>query len=230
LDDPALLIQIPDGQGGTFGIDATEVTRAQYAKFYVDKAGDTSGQIGVCAWNASLAPLNEWPPTDELDYPVTWVDWCDAYAYCQWAGKRLCGKIGGGSVPYVDWTNPAVDQWFAACTSGGVYSFPYGDSYDGLACYCDDYVGNVDAWPRSVGGLATCQSPHPNYAGVFDLSGNVSEWEDQCNSENGPNDNCRTRGGQVRDTVASLRCDANSDYKRSGNGGLNIGFRCCSNP
>jgi hypothetical protein len=32
------------------------------------------------------------------NFPITNVDWCDAYAYCAGIGKRLCGKIGGGTL------------------------------------------------------------------------------------------------------------------------------------
>jgi len=97
---PSDLVQVPSPLGGTYGIDRTEVSRAQYAKFLVSKGSDTSGQPPYCEWNKSYDPASSvraaWPPLDTGDHPVSQVDWCDAYAYCKWAQKRLCGKIGGG--------------------------------------------------------------------------------------------------------------------------------------
>ena len=52
--------------------------------------------------NTTFAPLNvevTWPPTaGQEDYPVVNVDWCDAASFCQWSGKRLCGRLGPGTL------------------------------------------------------------------------------------------------------------------------------------
>src|SRR5262249_6636582 len=91
--------------GQTWCIDSTEGTQAQYAAFLADKAGDVSGQSAECQWNTSYVPLSacsrfpSFDPVARKNKPVSGVDWCDALAFCKWAGKRLCGAIGdGGSV------------------------------------------------------------------------------------------------------------------------------------
>lgn len=81
---------------GTYCVDSTEVTGRQYLEFLAAKAGDTSGQPVDCSWNTTFEPAADIDPNE---YPVAFVDWCDALAYCTWAGKRLCGKIGGGPLP-----------------------------------------------------------------------------------------------------------------------------------
>ena len=56
-----------------------------------------------------------------------WVRWCHAYAYCKWAGKRLCGKHGGGTYPWADSEASYNSQWSYACR-GGIpgTQYPYG--------------------------------------------------------------------------------------------------------
>ena len=213
---PTVAVSMPGG----YQIDATEVTGCQY-RAWLDTNPSTVGQPSVCTWNDSFEPTCY----SHSDRPVACVDWCDAYAYCKWVGKRLCGKIGGGANDYANDANPSTSQWYAACSQGGVYSYPYGNTYDGLACNGMEYW--TAGWgyrALDVGSLSTCQS----YPGLYDMSGNVSEWEDSCSGNE-----CHARGGSFRGadgTWLTLGCSSDysgrpRDYKYD-----NIGFRCCSNP
>ena len=68
------------------------------------------------------------------------------------------------------------------------------------------------------------------YVGVYDLSGNVWEWEDSCDGTTGSNDLCRLRGGSFGVYPGDyLRCDYGGyDGFGARVGGLDIGLRCCS--
>ncbi|MGH7297105.1 MAG: formylglycine-generating enzyme family protein [Polyangiaceae bacterium] len=166
------MIAIPEREGGqSTCIDSTEVTNAQYAAF-VQAVGTTpSGQNPACLWNSSYQPASQdaaggpcsYDPAAKADYPVACVNWCDAVDYCKWAGKSLCSTTAAGS-------------WYRACSSGGQYAFPYGNTYQPGKCV--DY-SDYDA-SQPVGTAATCQSVDPAFAGVFDLLGNVAEWSANC--------------------------------------------------
>jgi sulfatase modifying factor 1 len=147
------------------------------------------------------------------------VDWCDARAYCAGVGKRLCGKIGGGSNATADNANAAKSQWYNACSSGGVNAYPYGNTRDGSACNAYDHgTGELP-----VGSLSTCQSSIMGYEGVFDMSGNVYEWEDSCDNTLESGD-CLLGGGSI---VGMTNCD----YKIGSPPATTFddnGIRCCS--
>ena len=219
--EPATLVPVTGG----FSIDATEVTRCQYMA-WLGTNPPTSGQPSYCDWNDNYTPSCEWPPFTRGDHPVTCVDWCDAYAYCLGVGKRLCGKIGGGANAWGDHTNASESQWYAACTSGGTNDYPYGDTYSATTCNGQDADHGTTVPVASMGG---CQSSVSGYAGVYDLSGNVFEWEDSCNEDVGNFGICRLRGGSFDNVVSLLRCGFGADQNRElQNGG--VGFRCCSSP
>ena len=135
-------------------IDSTEVTRDHYAAWLAGSP-TTSTQDAWCTWNTDFTPTCSWPPTAVGGYPQTCVDWCDASAYCKAVGKRLCGKIGGGSNAYADYENPALSQWHHACTSGGQYAYPYGNTYDPQAC--NGYEKGLGTF-AIAGSLSSCQS------------------------------------------------------------------------
>ena len=210
---------------GTYCIDSTEVTNAQYAAFLVAKP-DVCKQSPQCAWNTSFTPSSAWPaPTGKESNPVVYVDWCDAAAYCAFAGKRLCGRIAGGSNPTGSYTDAASSQWYRACSKAGAQTYPYGSTYSSTACNGGDLaVGTTVA----VGTKSGCEGA---YTGLFDLSGNAWEWEDSCDvSASGATDPCRLRGGSWSDTAPSLRCDVNflGGFTARSKVYNNVGFRCCS--
>jgi formylglycine-generating enzyme required for sulfatase activity len=153
-------------------------------------------------------------------HPQPCVDWCDAHAFCKAVGKRLCGKIGGGAAPMPDATTLAVNQWYAACTSNGTYNFPYGISYDETACNTE-----VSS-PQPVRTKLNCQSRVTGYGGVYDLSGNVWEWEDTC-QDTSPTAQCRTRGGGAGSASIFMSCDSLTFLARN-TYDTTTGFRCCA--
>jgi formylglycine-generating enzyme required for sulfatase activity len=155
---------------------------------------------------------------------VAFVDWCDAVAYCKWAGKRLCGKIGGGPVARADFADATKSQWHNACSAGGAKLWPYGSVYSATAC---NGQGNGAGAPIAVASMATCEGGVP---GVYDMSGNVFEWEDSCaNNTMGQGDICPTRGGSYQSPAVALRCDDGQTFYRDAAGvvGPYVGFRCC---
>jgi formylglycine-generating enzyme required for sulfatase activity len=214
-----------DGGGVSFCIDATEVTRGDYARFLAAASVDVLGAQPRCAWKTSFQPATGWPPQlSEESLPVVWVDWCDAYAFCAWAGKQLCGRVGGGPLTGADPVDPARSQWMYACTAAGTRPYAYGGSYDPTRCNTNGKT-LVDA-----GSLPVCVG---GFSGIFDLSGNAEEWEDNCDlGDAGQNDVCRLRGGSFNDgnypgNYACAIPGPSYSVSRSLRS-LDVGFRCCS--
>ena len=201
-----------------FCVDRTEVTNSAYAAFLA-ASPDAAAQAGQCAANASFVPTAKWPPAvGEENLPVAYTDWCDAFAYCAWAGERLCGKIGGGGLPATSYLDAAQSQWFRACSHNddGAHAYPYGSSYNLGACN-DLRVARsaVGTYPGCAGG----------YAGLFDMSGNMWEWEDSCAGDSGLGDYCHIRGGSWQDIATP--CAYNNGVTR-GTQTSYVGFRCCA--
>lgn len=222
---------VPAGQvggGGSYCVDQTEVTRGDYALFV---QANPLKQDPFCSWNKSYVPSLTWPP-DQTQYtlPIVYIDWCDASAFCQWKNKHLCGKISGGMVDFADKSDETKDQWYNACTAQGANPFPYGKDYDPTKCYGKDasmFDGGATepiAMKDKDGTiLSKCQG---GQIGLYDMSGNVSEWEDACDGQTGDSDTCLVRGGSYLSAESDLRCDAPNPMQRNTQS-PDIGFRCC---
>ncbi|MBX3128248.1 MAG: SUMF1/EgtB/PvdO family nonheme iron enzyme [Polyangiaceae bacterium] len=216
----ALMRDVPKPGGGIYCIDRTEVTQSQYAAF-LSASPSTAGQVAGCSTNSSYTPTNcgqPFEPAGKANDPVFCVDWCDAYAYCAFVGKRLCGSVDGGSLAATDRTNPSKSQWHRACTMAGQRQFPYGSVFSTNAC---NGAESSTTLTIPVGDKATCQG---GYSNIFDMSGNVREWEDACSGTT-----CPERGGGYLDFEAALRCDSAALVQR-----MSVhkerGFRCCADP
>ena len=206
---------------GSSCIDSTEVSKKHYLEFLraiVD--GGSPAATPQCAWNGSYEPSTDWPPTPaELEKPVAYIDWCDAYAFCEWGGKRLCGQVGGGALP-IGSMQTVTDQWFMACSRDGTRAFPYGDAYKPRACVGLDYGSTA---PLAVASVRSCEG---GFSGLFDMSGNVYEWIDACDDTSGEG-SCVVAGGSFQvGTDRGLACGEGRLSRASRYS--DVGFRCCS--
>ena len=229
----------------SFCIDSTEVSQAHYAEFLASKPDVAKQSRQSCVdWNFSFEPrINTYPHLDDYhgcrpdaptaydpktkgDLPIACVDQCDAIAYCEWAGKRLCGKVGGGPRDLAD-VDPTsmTSEWYLACSQGGKGRYPYGDAYEKGRCDrppASDSHGGF----KSVAADA-CHGDAPPFDGLFDMVGNVAEWEDQCRAEG----ICTTRGGSADEAGEghAISCASGAGTASHNQGFAGQGIRCCAN-
>jgi|HubBroStandDraft_6_1064221.scaffolds.fasta_scaffold202809_2 sulfatase modifying factor 1 len=192
-----------------FYIDSTEVTVAQYQLFLAAKGTDMSGQPPVCSWNKTYYDTSV--AMNPGTWPITNVDWCDALAYCTWAGKHLCGAVGGGAVASTDALTASKSQWYLACGGPGGGTHPNGDAT------CNSNGDNL----APVATFPTCDG---YYTKLYDMEGNAAEWVDSCDGTAGAADMCLLLGGSYLDeqsycteSLAQQRNEAADPF----------GFRCC---
>jgi formylglycine-generating enzyme len=197
--------------GVPFCIDATEVTSAAYEAFVAATGPNGFGSAGPppsCVGYSGFERKGGAPLI--ADQPVDYVTWCDAFAFCRSAGKRLCGQIAG--------TDATTGEWYAACSAGGKRVYSYGNTYDPNAC------NTMSDATKRVGSSTGCEGGLP---GLVDMNGNAGEWVDACDPVTSQ---CSYAGGFYASGSDST-CDglfgnnpaASQPYP-------GIGFRCCANP
>ncbi|MBB13857.1 sulfatase modifying factor 1 (C-alpha-formyglycine- generating enzyme 1) [Candidatus Poribacteria bacterium] len=207
-------------------VNASPVHRVDLDTFYMDVNVVTVGQFKRFAkengynynrWN----DVTKYSPTDE--HPMIFVNWNDATAYCEWAGKRL----------------PTEAEWEYA-SRGGLTNkrCSWGDD-ESLAREYANYQGTgvKDQWSETT---APVGSFKPNGYGLLDMAGNVweycSDWYESAYYDISPTINPQgpssgssrvLRGGSWLNNTNVLRVA----YRLSIDPTLSlnfIGFRCVS--
>lgn len=130
-----------------FWIDQTEVTNAMYAKCVED--GDCSPPASVKSYTHDSYYGN----SEFDDYPVIYVDWNQANAYCSRAGRRL----------------PTEAEWEKAARGEDGRTYPWGED---ITCDKANYDSSCIGDIAKVGSYLDGVSPY----GVYDMAGNVREW------------------------------------------------------
>ena len=202
--------------------DAKPVHTVYLDAFYIDKYEIINALYKACADSGVCQPLrsdsvtrpNYYGNPQFDNYPVIFVDWNMAMAYCEWRGARL----------------PTEAEWEKAARGTDGRIFPWGEGIDKTFANYNDYVGDTTA----VGSYEIGQSQY----GVYDMAGNVWEWVADWYSETyyqnspltdplGPDSGEYhvVRGGSWNYVVDVIR----SAHRSKGDGTIaqgGLGFRC----
>jgi formylglycine-generating enzyme len=214
-----------DSTLGSYCIDATEVTVSQFNAFIIATGGSLAGTPAACTTTDGGAVMT--PPVDntpgDQNLPIGNLGECHAWAYCAWAGKRLCGAIGdGGSTVGVPKGNT---EWTYACINGTQnLDYSYGSSYDAQAC-------NVDsAGPVPVASKSGCKGTMAPFDQIYDMVGNVWEFVNDFGT-NG--DSVAPQGGSYSNTEQDFDSGGGGCHFEKGFNGVifdfqQSGIRCCA--
>jgi formylglycine-generating enzyme required for sulfatase activity len=191
-----------------YWIDLKETTNQAYQKFI--KMTDRHPQE-IMVFYGDVSYLFE--PT----LPAVGVSWFDANDYCIWNGKRL----------------PTEAEWEVAAGGNGLGRWPWGNDYIvGIANIREGEDGF--AYTAPIGSYEAGRSPF----GLYDASGNVSEWvldwydeffykEGQITLPQGPTEGSTkvVRGGSWDNVASDTRNTKRfpvSPYRKE----ATVGFRC----
>ena len=199
----------------SFYLDRTEVTNAQFKNFVERHSEWQKDKIPAGYHNGKY--LQDWDgtnfPAGKDRYPVVFVSWYAATAFCQAQGKRL----------------PTEAEWEYAARGGlKGKSFPWGDEMP------DKTRANFSASglkaPTAVGSYPA------NGYGLFDMAGNVweflaDEWQKYPGKANRVSNHLQVktrralRGGSFGGSPVNLRVTYRDSHSPD-NAVEHVGFRC----
>lgn len=208
-----VLVPIP---GGTFQMgsndgdaDETPVHAVTVAAFAMDKTPVTVAAYQTCVSAGKCSPpSNDYDcngnKSDRQDHPITCVDWDQATAFCQYAGKRL----------------PTEEEWEYAARGTDGRKYPWGNAAP----------GNQLCWKRYETCAVGSYSNGVSLFGVLDMVGNVWEWPSSNYSDDysksRASTSCVIRGGSwIDDDPSFVRAASRYGYGPALRDVV-LGFRC----
>ena len=237
---------------GTRPQDAERVARSTDHKAFKDEFNDTTTPTSVfhiARYPVTVAQFRSFVDatgrqpgdartlSDPDTRPVRWVSWTEATDYCAWLQKMLQEAPALAHTPAARLVRdqgwrvalPSELQWEKAARGGRVGQvFPWGDVHD---------LKRMNSAESGVGTTSAVGCFAPNDFGLFDMTGNVSQWTSSPSAETygarmlraeavkpRADDALAVRGGSWGLHRVNVRC-AFRNWNSPGYRGYSLGFR-----